>query len=148
MRFMDVGILLCVALKQPKEYFEGCKALLERLKIKPGIKPKETVATTFLTPVVFYFLLENRENLPRQRITTAMKAMRNLSIKMLPLQDGSLVEEAAVLAERYDIDFDDAVNAIVMRENRISEIYALDKDYDKLDWVKRIIPLVGNETES
>jgi predicted nucleic acid-binding protein len=35
-----------------------------------------------------------------------------------------------------------------MRENRISEIYALDKDYDKLDWVKRIIPLVGNETES
>lgn len=142
MRFMDVGILLCVALNQPKEHFEGCKALLERIKIKHGVKPEETVATTFLTPAVFYFLLENRENLPRRRITTAMKALGNLSIKMLPSHDWSLVEEAAVLAEKYDIDFDDAVNAIVMRENKITEIYALDRDYDKLDWIKRILPKV------
>ncbi len=140
MRFMDVGILLCVALKQPEEYLKGCKALLERLTIRPGDGPGETVATTFLTPAVFYFLLENREHLPRKRITPVMKAMQNLSIKILPLHNGGLVEEAAVLAGRYDIDFDDAVNAIVMRENEIKEIYALDRDYDKLDWVKRILP--------
>ncbi len=140
MRFMDVGILLCVALKQPEEHFKGCKALLERLKIGHGGRSGETVATTFLTPAVFYFLMENREHLPRKRITTVMKAMQNLSIKMLPLHNGRLVEEAAVLAEKYDIDFDDAVNAIVMRENGIDEIYALDRDYDKLDWVKRVLP--------
>jgi len=44
-----------------------------------------------------------------------MKAMRNLSIKTLLLQDGDVMEEAAVLAERYDIDFDDDINAMVMR---------------------------------
>ena len=140
MRFLDVGILLCVALKQPKEYFDGCKALLERLKILPDEKPKEVVATTFLTPAVFYFILESRENLPRKRITAAMKAFRSLNIKILPLKNGALIEEAARIAEKYDVDFDDAVNAIVMREAGIKEIYALDRDYDKLKWVKRVIP--------
>jgi len=142
MRFLDVGILLCVALKQPKEHFDGCKALLERLKVLPNEKPKEVVATTFLTPAVFYFILENRENLPRKRITAAMKAFRDLNIKILPLKDGALLEEAARIAEKYDVDFDDAVNAIVMREAGIKEIYALDRDYDKLEWVKRVVPQV------
>lgn len=138
MRFLDVGVLLCVALKQPKEHYRGCRAVLGRLKIEP--KARESVATTFLTPAVLYFLLENRENMPRGRITQAMKAIRSLSIRILPIKDGELVEEAAVVAEKYDVDFDDAVNAIVMRENGIKEIYALDKDYDKLGWVRRITP--------
>ena len=142
MRFLDVGILLCVALKQPREHFEGCRALLERLRISPDEKPKEAVATTFLTPAVFYFILENRENLSRRRIAAAMKAFGNLNIKILPLKDGALVEEAARIAEKYDVDFDDAVNAVVMREAGIKEIYALDRDYDKLKWVKRVVPQV------
>ncbi|MEE8402453.1 MAG: type II toxin-antitoxin system VapC family toxin [Candidatus Hydrothermarchaeaceae archaeon] len=140
MRFLDVGVLLCVALKQPKEHFHGCKALLERLKTTAGAKPEETVATTFLTPAVFYFILENRENLPRAKMTAAMKALRALNIKILTLKDGDLVEEGAVVAEKYSVDFDDAVNAIVMRDTGIKEIYALDKDYDKFEWVKRIVP--------
>jgi predicted nucleic acid-binding protein len=140
MRFLDVGVLLCVALKQPQEHFKGCRALLERLKITPEVKAKETVATTFLTPAVLYFLLENRENLPRERITKAIKAIRSLNIRVLPIKNGDLMEEAAVIAEKYDIDFDDAVNAVVMRENGIKEIYALDRDYDKLEWMHRITP--------
>lgn len=134
MRFLDVGVLLCVALKQPKEHFHGCKALLERLKTE------ETTATTFLTPAVFYFILGNRGNLPRKKMTAAMKALRALNIKILTLKDGNLMEEAAVVAEKYRVDFDDAVNAIVMRETGIKEIYALDKDYDRFEWVKRIVP--------
>ena len=140
MRFLDVGVLLCVALKEPKIHVKGCTALLERLTVEPSGRSKETVATTFLTHAVFYFLLENREGLPRQRITDAMKALGRLGIKVLPLGNGGLVEEGAILAERLGIDFDDAVNAIVMRENEIHEIYALDKDYDKIGWVERVMP--------
>lgn len=141
MRFLDVGILLCVALKQPKEHFDGCKALLERLKTTAGAKAEEMVATTFLTPAVFYFLLDNRERLSKKRITAAMKGLRSLNIKILTLKNGNLMEEAAVVAEKYDVDFDDAVNALVMREAGIKEIYALDKDYDRLEWLERIVPL-------
>jgi predicted nucleic acid-binding protein len=137
MRFLDVGVLLCVALRKPEKHFEGCRALLERLK-KP--RAKEVVVTTFLTPAVLYFILENRENLPREKITQAMKAIRHMNIRVLPLKNGHLMEEAAVIAEKYNVDFDDAVNAVVMRENGVKEIYALDRDYDKLDWVKRIMP--------
>ncbi|GBE54382.1 hypothetical protein BMS3Bbin15_00535 [archaeon BMS3Bbin15] len=48
--------------------------------------------------------------------------IKYLSIKAL------YIEEAAVLAERYDIDFDDVINAVVMHEEGIKEIYALDRD--------------------
>jgi predicted nucleic acid-binding protein len=140
MRFLDVGVLMCVAFGQPVEHFRGCKALLERLKTTAEAEPEEAVATTILTYAVLYFILENREGLPREKITSAVKAIRNLNIRIVPLGDGDLVEEAAVIAERYDVDFDDAVNAIVMRENGIKEIYALDRDYDKLKWVRRMVP--------
>ncbi len=129
-----MGVLLCVALKQPKEHFPGCKALLERLKTE------DATATTFLTPAVFYFILGNRGNLPREKMTAAMKALRALNIKILTLKDGDLMEEAAVVAEKYSVDFDDAVNALVMRDAGIKEIYALNKDYDRFEWVKRIVP--------
>lgn len=141
MRFLDVGILLCVALKQPKEHFAGCRALLERLKEQPD-RGAEEAATTLLTPAVFYFLLENRENLPKDRISKAVKALRHLNIKMMTLKDGALMEEAVEVAEKYDVDFDDAVNALVMREAGIREIYALDAHYDKLEWVRRIVPTI------
>jgi hypothetical protein len=61
MRFLDVRIPLCVSLKQPKEYYIGCKNLL--LRLSPENR-SEVVATTLLTPLVFYFILENRENFP------------------------------------------------------------------------------------
>ncbi len=140
MRFLDVGVLLCVALKQPKVHYIGCKRLLGRLKIVPGSKPEEIVATTLLAPAVFYFILENRESLQKSRITAAVKALRSLNIKILPLENGEILDRASTVAEKYDLDFDDAVNAVVMQENGISEIYALDKDYDKLAWVRRIVP--------
>ncbi len=140
MRFLDVGVLLCVALKQPTAHYRGCRRLLERLKISQDSKPKEAVATTFLTPAVFYFILENREGIPKGRITAAMKALSNLNIKILPLRDGELLDRASALAEEYDLDFDDAVNTVTMQENGIKEIYAIDRDYDKLEWVKRIVP--------
>lgn len=136
MRFLDVGVVLCVALKQPENYFEGSVALLNRLK---GPEPEEVVATTVLTPSVFYFTLDNREKVSRDKLTAAIKALSSLNIKYLPIK-ALYIEEAAVLAERYGIDFDDVINAVVMREEGIKEIYALDRDYEKIDWVIRVEP--------
>ena len=139
MRFVDVGIFLCAALEHPKEHFEGCKSLLERLEIKAG-GAKEKVYTTLLTPTIFYFILENREGLPKERLTKAILSMRALNITFLPLGDGGTMEEAARLAEKKETDLDDALNALVMRKKGIREIYALDAHYDRFEWVKRIIP--------
>ena len=134
-----MGIFLCAALEYPKEYFEGCKSLLERLEIKEG-KAKEKVYTTLVTPAVFYFILENREGLSKEKLTKAILSMRALNITFLPLGDGAIMEEAARLAEKKGVDFDDALNALVMREKGIREIYALDQHYDRFEWVKRIVP--------
>lgn len=139
MRFVDVGVFLCVATKQPREHYDGCKALLERLRIRGG-RTKEKVHTTLLTPAVFYFILENREGLPKSALTKAMLSMSALNITFVPLTDGRLLEEAAKLAEKKDTDFDDAINALVMRKKGAREIYALDPHYDRFEWVKRIIP--------
>ncbi len=136
MRFLDVGVILCVALKQPENYFKGSVALLNRLK---GPEPEEVVATTVLTPSVLYFILDSREKVSRDKLTAAIKALNSLNIKYLPIK-ALYIEEAAVLAERYGIDFDDVINAVVMREEGIKEIYALDRDYEKIDWVIRVEP--------
>lgn len=139
MRFVDVGVFLCAALEQPKQHFDGCKSLIERLEVKEG-KAKEKVYTTLLTPVVFYFILENREGLPKNVLTKAILSMRALNITFLPLSDGKLIEQAAGLAEQKGTDFDDALNALTMEKRGIKEIYALDTHYDRFEWVKRIIP--------
>ena len=135
MRFIDVGIFLCVAVKEPKEYYEECKKLLKRLK-----EGKEKVATSILTPLIFYFILENRENLPKAKLTKAMKALNMLNIEILPLKNENMLEEASIIAERYNIDFNDAFNILLMEKYEIKEIYALDKDYDKIKGIRRLIP--------
>lgn len=66
--------------------------------------------------------------------------MKALNISFLPLTDGDLVEEAARLAEEKETDFDDAVNALIMKRSKIKEIYALDMHYDRFEWIKRVVP--------
>lgn len=139
MRFIDVGILLCVALKQPRVYYPGCRALLERLEFRNG-KAMEKAITTVLTPTVFYFILENREDLSKAQLTRAILSMRAMNITHLPLADGKLIEAAARLAEEKGTDFDDAINALTMERRQIKEIYALDAHYDRFEWVERIVP--------
>jgi len=139
LRFIDVGIFLCVALKQPKERYQGCKTLLEKLEFREG-KAREKVATTILAPTVFYFILENRENLSKAQLTKAILSMRALNIAFVPLTDGKLIEQAARLAEQKGTDFDDALNALIMQKRGIKEIYALDPHYDRFKWVKRVVP--------
>ena len=139
MRFVDVGVFLCVALKHPQERYEGCKRLLERLDIREG-RAREKVYTTLLTPAVFYFILENREGLSKDRLTKAILGMCALNVTFLPLANGRILEEAARLAEHKGADFDDAINALVMKKKGISEIYALDPHYDRFGWIKRVVP--------
>ncbi len=139
MKFIDVGVFLCVALKQPRERYQGCKALLERLEFREG-KAREKVATTILTPTVFYFILENREKISKAQLTKAILSMRALNIAFVPLTDGKLIERAARLAEQKGTDFDDALNALTMEKRGIKEIYALDAHYDRFEWVRRVVP--------
>lgn len=139
MKFIDVGVFLCVALKQPRERYQGCKALLERLEFREG-KAREKVATTILTPAVFYFILENREKISKTQLTKAILSMRALNITFVPLADGRLIEQAAKLAEQKGTDFDDALNALTMKKRGIKEIYALDAHYDRFEWVRRVVP--------
>lgn len=139
MRFIDVGVFLCVALRQPRGRYPGCKALLERLEFREG-KAREKVVTTMLTPIVFYFILENRERISKAQLTKAILSMRALNITFVPLTDGRMIERAARLAEQKHTDFDDALNALTMEKRGIKEIYALDAHYDRFEWVRRVVP--------
>lgn len=39
----------------------------------------------------------------------------------------------------YAIGVNDALASILMREERIDEIYSFDSDFDKVEWIKRVI---------
>jgi predicted nucleic acid-binding protein len=45
-----------------------------------------------------------------------MKAIESLHIKWLPIENGELLEDAALIAEEYDVDLDDAINVLIMQK--------------------------------
>jgi predicted nucleic acid-binding protein len=39
-----------------------------------------------------------------------------------------------------NIDYIDAYNALIMKENSIEELYSYSKHYDRIDWLTRLEP--------
>jgi len=40
--------------------------------------------------------------------------------------------------EKYNLDFVDAITLQVMKRNNVSEIYMNDKDFNRVEWVRRV----------
>ena len=63
-----------------------------------------------------------------------------LNTPNLIFQNKNLLEESISLYEEANIDFIDAYNIILMRENNIEEIYSYDTDFDRVPQIKRKEP--------
>jgi len=45
-----------------------------------------------------------------------------------------------MLYSEKNIDYIDAYNALILKENGIEELYSYDKHYDRIDWLTRLEP--------
>ncbi len=63
-------------------------------------------------------------------------ASENISILTVKRRN---YEEALVIASRYNVSPNDAVAALISRDNNIAEVYSFDKHFENIPFIKRTI---------
>lgn len=130
MRFVDANVFIYVLVKSPKKDYEISKKILER------IENGEEAATSLaiIQEVVDWLEYNNRKKEIRSFLTAinSYLTMNKLQIKW----DNFL----PALEDMYEkqIDFVDSLTLQIMKQNKINEIYSNDKDFDRINWTKRI----------
>ena len=119
-----------VLVKSPKRDFEIAKGILER--IEKGEKTATSLA--IIQEVVDWLEYNNR----KKEVRTFLIGVNSyLSLEKMNIEWDDFLA-ALDDVDEYRIDFVDAVVLQRMKKNKITEIYSNDKDFDRVDWVKRI----------
>ena len=130
MRFVDANVFVYVLVKSPRKDYEISKRILERIE-----KGEETATSLAIIQEVVDWLEYN--NRKREVRSFLIGANSYLSMeKQNATWDDFLLALDDV--DGYKIDYVDALTLQRMKKSKISEIYSNDKDFDRVEWVKRI----------
>jgi len=130
MRFVDANVFIYVLTRSPREDYLFSKSVLKR--VEDG---EEAITSTAIIQEVVDWLEYNNRRGEVGKFLTALNsytAMRKVEISWREMLD------ALSDMEKYDLDFVDATTLQVMKENNVSEIYTNDKDFDRVEWVRRV----------
>jgi len=130
MRFVDANVFIYVLVKSPQNDYEISKRVLER--IENGEEAATSIA--IIQEVVDWLEYNNRRKEVRLFLTAinSYLSMAKLSITW----DNMIAALDDVDAQK--IDFVDALTLQKMKEEKINEIYSNDKDFDRVEGIKRI----------
>ncbi|MEM2305407.1 MAG: type II toxin-antitoxin system VapC family toxin [Candidatus Methanomethylicia archaeon] len=130
MRFVDANVFIYILVKSPKEDYLTSKSILKR--IEDG---EEAITSTSIIQEVVEWLEYNNRHKEVKKFLIALNsyvAMRKVETSWREMLD------AASDMEKYDLDFVDALTLQVMKRNNVTEIYTNDRDFDRVEWVRRI----------
>ncbi len=130
MRFVDTNVFIYLFVKSPREDFEIAKAILSR------IESGEVTATSLaiIQEAIDWLEYNNR----KKEVGSFLIAINSyLSLNKLTVIWGNFLPSLEDMYTQH-LDFMDSLSLQIMKQNKISEIYSNDKDFDKVDWVKRI----------
>jgi predicted nucleic acid-binding protein len=130
MRFVDANVFIYVLVKSPKKDYEISRSILER--IENG--EEAATSTAIIQEVVDWLEYNNR----KKEVRTFIAAVNSyLSMDKLNVIWDNFLQ---ALEDMYEsqIDFVDSLTLQMMKQNKIFEIYSNDKDFDRIDWTKRI----------
>jgi len=130
MRFVDTNVFIYVLIKSPKEDYLISKSILER--IEDG---EEAMTSTAIVQEVVDWLEYNNRRDEGGKFLTALNSYT--SMMKVEVSWGEMLDALSDM-KRYSLDFVDAVTLQVMKKNNVSEIYTNDKDFDRVEWVRRI----------
>ncbi len=130
MRFVDANVFIYTLIKSPKEDFEISRKILER--IEKG--EQAATSTAVIQEVVDWLEYNNR----KKEVHTFLLAINSyLSLDKLGSLWDSFIPALKDVSDKQ-IDFVDSLSLQIMKKYEITEIYSNDKDFDRIDWVKRI----------
>lgn len=133
MRFLDTNFLLRYFTNDDEEKARAVLELLKRVE-----KNKEKIITSPLVMFETIFTLQSYYGLSREEIRDLLLPVVNLRGLKLDLKD--VFEKALEAYPKRKASFADIFNYYFMLKQGINEIYSFDKDFDKMEGIKRIAP--------
>ncbi|MGH2615422.1 MAG: PIN domain-containing protein [Thermomicrobiales bacterium] len=134
-RFLDANVLLRYFIRDDEEKAQRALALLQRVE-----RGEERVETSLIVIFEVVFTLERTYNVPRARMYDLVKPV--LELRGLTLPGKSLLLDTL---DRYamtsrKLSFVDLYVALNAQSRGISEIYSWDKDFDRIEGIRRVEP--------
>ncbi|KPJ55635.1 MAG: hypothetical protein AMJ42_06505 [Deltaproteobacteria bacterium DG_8] len=133
MRFVDTNVFIRFLTNDVPQKAYACEKIFKR-----AIEKKESLFTTELVIAEIIWVLESFYKLKKEEIRNKLEKILNTPNLMCP--NKNLILIALTLYTKKDIDFIDAYNALILKEEGISEVYSYDKDYNSINWLTRLEP--------
>ena len=107
--------------------------------MRGGEKGEEKVVTSVFTVAEIKYLLEGSERFDENKATDMVLSFLDCIGLRLVDVEASACREAVEMSGRFQVDFVDAYNVLIMRRRGIREIYSLDEHYDVFRDIKCVV---------
>jgi predicted nucleic-acid-binding protein len=94
--------------------------------------------TTDLVVAEIVWVLESYYELPKEEIQDKVEKILNTPNLICPRKE--LILNALTMYSEKNIDYIDAVNALILKERGIEELYSYDKHFDRIEGLTRLEP--------
>jgi predicted nucleic acid-binding protein len=129
-RFVDANVFIYQIIQSPQKDYEVSERILQR------IEQGEEVAISL--PVIQEVIKWLEYNKRKKEIGDFLLFINSyLSMNKLSVEWDSFLQSVEDM-DKKQIGFVDSLTLQLMKRNGICEIYSNDKDFDRVDWVKRI----------
>jgi len=132
-KFIDTNIFIRFLTDDVPEKADACEEIF-----KKTIEKQETLFTTDLVIAEIVWVLESFYELPKEEVQG--KVEKNLNTPNLICPHKDLILNALMIYSKKNIDYIDAVNALILKERGIEELYSYDEHFDRIDWLTRLEP--------
>jgi predicted nucleic-acid-binding protein len=133
MKFIDTNIFIKFLTNDIPEKADACEHIF-----REAAEKNESLFTTEMVIAEIIWVLESYYELPKKEVQEMVEKILITPFLLCPQKD--LILNALTLYGDKNIDYIDAYNASILREQGIKEVYSYDRHFDKIDWVSRIEP--------
>lgn len=138
MRFLDANIFIYAFYKPKGRLTEKQKFMKEKAKeiVRKLIEGKEKFITTVVHVSEVANILEKALSIEAlNSILTTLYSLENLKIVGITEEEYLIAIE---LMKKYKVDVNDCLAIYIMKKEGIKEIYSFDKDFDKIEEIRRL----------
>lgn len=133
MKFIDTNIFIRFLTNDIPDKAAACEGIFREAADK-----NQSLFTTEMVIAEIIWVLESYYELPKKEVQEMVEKILITPFLLCPQKD--LILNALTLYGDKNIDYIDAYNASILREQGIKEVYSYDRHFDKIDWVRRIEP--------
>ena len=131
--FIDTNIFLRYLTGDDPEKFERCQDLFKR-----ALEKKIVLLTSDMVIAELVWTLDSFYNVPKEEIIEKVTIIVNTPNLKIP--NKKLISEVLALFSQKNIDYIDAYNAVFLKNNGCTQIFSYDKDFDRIEDIKRVEP--------